>query len=156
MNPPKDRDASSEAPSSSTSSRRQWPRETATIPMTFVLEDGRRRLSGFSQDVSLGGVALKLDSVPDTINADQEGWVELRFDSKVHRFPCRVVRTAKVTIFVAMDENRRAQFASLVSLMQLSSMRDNCHLLERWDATRGKKKRRPRSTFVPEKTGKHS
>ncbi len=107
--------------------------------MVFVVDAGKRRLPGVSKDVSLGGVALNLNSVPDTILPGQEGWIELNFDRKVHRFPCRIVRTAATNVFVAMDEQRRAEFASLVSLIHLSSLRDNFDLLERWDATRGGK-----------------
>ncbi|MBF8274360.1 MAG: hypothetical protein HW380_3465 [Magnetococcales bacterium] len=117
-------------------SRRQWPREVAAIPMVFALDGGKRLFPGCSMDVSLGGVALKLDAVSDAIQPGMEGWVELNFEHKVHHCPCRVIRIAGENVFVAMDEKQRARFATLVSLMQLSSLRDNFNLLGRWNASR--------------------
>lgn len=122
-----------------TSSRRQWPREVAAIPMTFVTGDRKRRHAGHSKDVSLGGIALKLDAPFNDITQNMDASVELNFEGKIYTFACKVLRTQATNVFVAMDENRRAQFASLVSLIQLADMRNNVNLLKRWDAVRNKK-----------------
>ncbi|MBF0141541.1 MAG: PilZ domain-containing protein [Magnetococcales bacterium] len=118
-------------------SRRQWPRESAAIPMVLVVDAGKRRLSGISKDVSLGGAALTLAKDPEAIQPDQEAKVEIQFEGSVYRYTCRILRATGTQVFVAMDEKNRAQFASLISLMELSSIRDNFNLLNRWDSTRG-------------------
>lgn len=121
-------------------SRRQWPRESTAIPMVLIVDEGKRRLPGVSKDVSLGGAALSLSGASEAIQAGQEATVEIQFEGNVYRNPCRIIRATGSQVFVAMDEKIRARFASLVSLMELSSIRDNFNLLDRWDSARGTNK----------------
>nr|WP_249680753.1 UDP-forming cellulose synthase catalytic subunit [Roseococcus pinisoli] len=69
---------------------RERARVAAEVSTTIVLADGRR-IPGISEDMSLGGAALRMET-PEQIGEDQLVMVELDAGSQIVRVPAEVLR----------------------------------------------------------------
>ncbi|MBF0189426.1 MAG: PilZ domain-containing protein [Magnetococcales bacterium] len=123
-------------------SRRKWEREWINVPMLFVTTSGRA-IDGTTHNISLNGVDLDLGREISGISPEMEGSLLVDVEGRTHRFPCSVVRATGGHLILTIDSSMTARFGALISLQQLSTMRDGISLTEQWDAARsGKSVRR--------------
>ncbi len=95
------------------SHKREWKRNQHSKRLTLELSK-ERRIEGYTQDVSLGGLFMTVANPNSNIVAGEIGTLHLLSGSEPQTFPCKVIRVAKKGLALALTD-QMAQFGLAIS-----------------------------------------
>ncbi|MGN7612396.1 PilZ domain-containing protein [Magnetococcales bacterium HHB-1] len=90
--------------------QRQWNRFGYATKVQLTL-DNQRMIEGTSSDISLSGLFLELQSVPNHIREDDRGEVVITLPNQApETFSCCVIRVTKRGLALHLYDTKRANF----------------------------------------------